>query len=43
MPFIELFARIDAVDAATIKETAKHFIVNKVTVNQRYYNDELCR
>ncbi|XP_020098682.1 probable mitochondrial-processing peptidase subunit beta, mitochondrial [Ananas comosus] len=29
MPFIELFARIDAVDAATIKETAKHFIVNK--------------
>ncbi|XP_058069088.1 probable mitochondrial-processing peptidase subunit beta, mitochondrial isoform X3 [Magnolia sinica] len=29
VPFLELFARIDAVDAATIKETAKEFIINK--------------
>jgi hypothetical protein len=30
MPFLELFARIDAVDCAAIMETAKDFIVDKV-------------
>jgi hypothetical protein len=30
MPFLELFARIDAVDCAAIMETAKEFIVDKV-------------
>ncbi|KAL5227076.1 hypothetical protein ABZP36_015341 [Zizania latifolia] len=29
MPFLELFARIDAVDCATIMETAKDFILDK--------------
>ncbi|KAG8077712.1 hypothetical protein GUJ93_ZPchr0007g3157 [Zizania palustris] len=29
MPFLELFARIDAVDCATIMETAKNFIYDK--------------
>lgn len=29
MPFVELFARIDAVDANTVMETAKHFIIDK--------------
>ncbi|KAF3328357.1 putative mitochondrial-processing peptidase subunit beta [Carex littledalei] len=29
MPFVELFARIDAVDAYTVMETAKHVILNK--------------
>jgi mitochondrial-processing peptidase subunit beta len=30
MPFVELFARIDAVDANTVMETAKHFILDQV-------------
>ncbi|KAG2600204.1 probable mitochondrial-processing peptidase subunit beta, mitochondrial [Panicum virgatum] len=29
MPFLELFARIDAVDRATIMETAKEYIIDK--------------
>ncbi|OEL36372.1 putative mitochondrial-processing peptidase subunit beta, mitochondrial [Dichanthelium oligosanthes] len=29
MPFLELFARIDAVDCATIMETAKKYIIDK--------------
>ncbi|CAL9755353.1 unnamed protein product [Musa acuminata subsp. burmannicoides] len=29
LPFVELFARIDAVDAAAIMETARSFIINK--------------
>ncbi|KAG9455659.1 hypothetical protein H6P81_000167 [Aristolochia fimbriata] len=29
IPFLELFARIDAVDAATVMETARNFIVDK--------------
>lgn len=29
VPYLELFARIDAVDATTIKEIAKEFIINK--------------
>lgn len=29
VPFLEMFARIDAVDVATVKETAKNFIVNQ--------------
>ncbi|XP_072965579.1 probable mitochondrial-processing peptidase subunit beta, mitochondrial [Typha angustifolia] len=29
MPFLELFARIDAVDACTVRETAKAFIIDK--------------
>ncbi|THU72095.1 hypothetical protein C4D60_Mb04t08480 [Musa balbisiana] len=29
LPFVELFARIDAVDAAAIMETARNFIINK--------------
>ena len=31
IPFLELFARIDAVDAETIKDTARNFIIDKVT------------
>lgn len=30
MPFLELFARIDAVDCDAIMETAKEFIIDKV-------------
>jgi hypothetical protein len=30
MPFLELFARIDAVDRDTVMETAKDFIIDKV-------------
>ncbi|KAG2591171.1 probable mitochondrial-processing peptidase subunit beta, mitochondrial isoform X2 [Panicum virgatum] len=29
MPFLELFARIDAVDCATVMETAKEYIIDK--------------
>lgn len=29
IPFLELFARIDAVDAETIKDTARNFIIDK--------------
>ncbi|KAM0932491.1 putative peptidase M16, zinc-binding, metalloenzyme, LuxS/M16 peptidase [Dioscorea sansibarensis] len=29
IPFLELFARIDAVDSSTVKETAKNYIINK--------------
>lgn len=29
LPFLELFTRIDAVDAATVMETAKNFIIDK--------------
>lgn len=29
IPFLEFFARIDAVDAETVKETARNFIINK--------------
>lgn len=29
MPFLELFTRIDAVDADTVMETAKNFIIDK--------------
>ncbi|KAJ6794691.1 putative mitochondrial-processing peptidase subunit beta, mitochondrial isoform X1 [Iris pallida] len=32
VPFLELFARIDAVDAATIKETARNFIIDKARI-----------
>lgn len=29
VPFLELFARIDAVDATTIKEIVREFIIEK--------------
>lgn len=29
MPFIEFFARVDAVDAAVVMETARNFIIDK--------------
>lgn len=32
MPFLELFARIDAVDCATVMETAKEYIIDKVSL-----------
>lgn len=32
IPFLELFTRIDAVDAETIKETARNFIIDKVSL-----------
>ena len=32
MPFLELFAHIDAVDRATIMETAKEYIIDKVNL-----------
>ena len=45
MPFLELFARIDAVDCAAIMETAEEFIVDKVDILSKrlvvkhvYYN-----
>lgn len=31
MPFIEFFARVDAVDAAAIMETARNFIIDKAS------------
>ncbi|KAL5999543.1 hypothetical protein ACLOJK_037828 [Asimina triloba] len=37
VPFLELFARIDAVDAPTIKETAQAFIINKTEVHLDYH------
>lgn len=43
MPFVELFARIDAVDAHTVMETAKHFILNKVWKSIIYWGNSLLR
>jgi hypothetical protein len=34
MPFLELFARIDAVDCATVMETAKEYIIDKVNLQK---------
>lgn len=31
VPYVELFARIDAVDAVTVMETARNFIIDKAT------------
>ncbi|KAI8010617.1 hypothetical protein LOK49_LG06G03496 [Camellia lanceoleosa] len=35
IPFVELFARIDAVDASTVKHVAIHFIFDQVSVSRR--------
>lgn len=36
MPFLELFARIDAVDCATIMQTAKEHIIDKVNLQNNF-------